>query len=197
MSALDPETTTADWTTKFEIGQCRSRPGLNYETARRLCRITVLATIWWVFGFEVVSLFQFNNTQSGPIQFRNSWREAIGARVFIAFIATTHELSVSVELSLVPITTLVSMMNRSEFAPLTSGVEADTKIQAIKFDSRLDLRETPASRYRGQNGAVKDTRTKVSGNTAHSAVLTCNPLSLLDSHLHTPRNAPLWGSTKC
>lgn len=67
-------------------------------------------TIWWVFGFAAVSLFQVNKAQEEPDHFRKIWREVISVNIFVAFIATTYVFSLPVELAIVPIATLASIM---------------------------------------------------------------------------------------
>lgn len=66
-------------------------------------------TIWWIFGFAAVSLFQVNEAQEKPDHFKRIWRQAISATIFVSFIASTYVFSLPVELALVPIATLVSM----------------------------------------------------------------------------------------
>lgn len=67
-------------------------------------------TIWWMFGFAAVSLFQVNKAQEEPDHFRKIWREVISVNIFVAFIATTYVFSLPVELAIFPVVTLASMM---------------------------------------------------------------------------------------
>ena len=67
-------------------------------------------TIWWTFGFAVVSLFQVDEAQEEPDHFRKIWRQVISVNIFVTFIATTYVFSLPVELAIVPVTTVASMM---------------------------------------------------------------------------------------
>lgn len=67
-------------------------------------------TVWWIFGFAAVSLFQVNEAQEEPEHFRKIWRQLVSVNIFVGFIANNYVFSLPVELAVVPITTLASMM---------------------------------------------------------------------------------------
>jgi hypothetical protein len=83
---------------------------LAYRTVGQLDAAAIKIFVAWLLGVGVVLFFRFSEAAKDPLFFRKVVLDSVGIAVFLEFLINLHAFTLPVELVLVPVVTLLGLM---------------------------------------------------------------------------------------